>query len=105
MLSITFFPNSSEENALKISWVYAHQKCVGASPIDLLIASRAIIQGCLVITGNRKDFPGFMFRVLGILSHEEQDKKNGHYALRSYPVVEFDKTGYESAVEDWKRGG
>lgn len=93
------------DNALKISWIYAHHKCVGASPVDLIIASRAVSQKMLVITKNRKDFPGFMFRVVGTLTRDEQDRKNGHYAVQTYSVLEFDKTGYDQAVENWREKG
>lgn len=82
------------DNALKLSWVYAHKGCTTASPIDVLIASRSISHKSLIITGNRRDFPSFLFNLLGVLNYEEGN------ATRAYSVLEFDAAAYEAAKDE-----
>jgi hypothetical protein len=91
----TIFQNV-RDNALKLSYVYAHSGCKGASVVDLLLASRAIIQGkdAYIITGNRKDFPALIFDTVGILSYET--KEFGQ--IKSYPVVKFNSANYAKAT-------
>jgi hypothetical protein len=89
------------ENALKLSWIYAHQKCTSASPIDRIMASRAIYQKCLIITGNRRDFPGCAFKLVGVINFE----KNNPAQVQAFSVLEYDQVAYKRAVTDWKAIG
>lgn len=90
--------NPIVSNAEKLSWVYANKNCTSGSPIDLLLASRAIFQGYLIITGNRKDFPNFVFDRVGIINYEELNKEKTTVNVRGYSVLEYNRTSYDTAV-------
>lgn len=82
------------EDALKLSFVYAHNHSKGASFIDLCLASRVIQQEhALIVTGNRKDFPGVIFDTIGLLSYE---LKNAN--PRNFTIVKFNSKKYEDAI-------
>ncbi len=79
------------ENSLKLSWVYAHNGCTTASPVDVIVASRSIFQKALIITGNRRDFPNVLFKLVGVINYEEGN------STRAYSILEFDQDGYKAA--------
>ena len=86
------------DNAYTLSYLYGHHNCKGASVVDLFLAGRALLHSpnSLIITGNRKDFPDFVFDLLGVLNREEDG------SVRAYSVVSFNKDKYDAAVKIWK---
>jgi len=94
---------SIRDNSLILSNLYAHQKCEGASTVDLFLAGRVMLHApkALIITGNRKDFPGFLFDIAGVLNYDVE--KSGQ--VRAYSVIEFNKDKYDQAVAKWRALG
>lgn len=87
------------DNAYTLSYLYGHHGCKGASVVDLFLAGRAILHtpNSIIITGNRKDFPDFIFDMVGIFSREEGDG-----SVRSFSAVTFNKNKYQEAVRNWE---
>ena len=87
------------DNAYTLSYLYGHHNCKGASIVDLFLAGRSVLHSpnSIIITGNRKDFPDFIFDMVGVFSREEE---NGN--VRSYSAVTFNKNKYEKAEKSWR---
>lgn len=87
------------DNAYTLSYLYGHHGCKGASVVDLFLAGRAVLHNpnAIILTGNRKDFPAFVFDLIGVFSREE---KNGD--VRSYSVIAFNKSKYDEAERNWR---
>jgi hypothetical protein len=74
-----------KENALTLSRLYAHNKKVGASLIDLMLAGTLMLyKNSVLVTGNKKDFPSFIFDVVGVINYEQSD-----WSVRAISVVRF----------------
>lgn len=87
------------KNALTLSYLYAHNGCVGVGVVDLLLASRALIHtNALIVTGNKKHYPAVLFDTIGILNSEQRDG-----TIRSFPVLAFSQSKYSAALEKWKK--
>lgn len=88
----------ARDNAYTLSYLYGHHNCKGASVVDLFLAGRSMLHSpnSIIITGNRKDFPDFVFNLLGVFSREEDGN------IRSYSAVTFSKDKYDDAVKIWK---
>ena len=87
------------ENALELSRLYAHKKRAGVSMVDLLLAGRAMmIEHSIIITGNKKDFPSFIFDVVGVTNFEQNDG-----TMRSISAVKFNRTKYAECVEAYRK--
>lgn len=85
-------------NALALSYLYAHKGRTSASPIDLFLASRVMLSAnnSFIITGNRKDFPNFIFDTVGVVNYEDgQDCQT-----RAYSILRFNPRNYEIAVKE-----
>lgn len=87
-----------KENALALSYLYAHKGRTSASAIDLFLASRVMLSASnsYIITGNRKDFPNFVFDTVGVVNYEDQQDCQ----TRAYAVLRFNPENYKSAVQD-----
>lgn len=84
------------ENALALSYLYAHKGRTSASPIDLFLASRVMLSAAnsFIISGNRKDFPNFLFDTVGVVNYEdEQDCQT-----RAYAILRFNPEKYKAAT-------
>ncbi|MCE9643835.1 hypothetical protein K8Q93_01115 [Candidatus Parcubacteria bacterium] len=87
------------ENALTLSYLYAHKGFKGASTVDLHLAGRVIQHSnSLLITGNKKDFP-LVFDTLGALIHESETD----IQVRAYPILSFSKEKYKAVEDDWRK--
>lgn len=87
------------KNALALSVMYAHKKYTGISLGDLLLAGRAILyEKSLIITGNRKDYPSFIFDSIGILNYEDE-KSN----VRAYSIITLNVDKFENARNELLR--
>ncbi|MEN8253140.1 MAG: hypothetical protein ABFQ62_02050 [Patescibacteria group bacterium] len=78
-----------KENALLLSKIYSHKRSqkVGKSPslVDLFLAARVMFykNNHLLITGNKKDFPSFIFDVIGVINIQ----RNENGSCRAYCVL------------------
>ena len=89
-----------QANALLLSKLYAHHypKCKPSS-IDLFLAGRLMYNrdnSCL-ITGNKKDFPTFIFDTDGVIS-AEKDQLNG---MRSFCLMKFNQEKFDIAYSEY----
>lgn len=86
------------DNAYTLSYLYAHHGCKGASVVDLFLAGRSVLHtpNSVIMTGNRKDFPEFVFDLIGTFSHQEKDG-----SVRAFAAVAFNKSKYDEAVKTW----
>jgi len=80
-----------QENAILLSKIYMHQyqgrkNKQKTGPIDLLLASRVMYHSkqSVLVTGNNKHFPSFIFDVLAVINCQESDD-----SMRSFSIVEF----------------
>lgn len=88
-------------NALTLSWLYAHKNKKGASLVDLLLASTLMLySNAVLITGNKKDFPSFIFDIIGVINYEQFDG-----TVRAISVVKFNAQKFLTCNEDLKRAG
>jgi len=93
----------TRENALLLSRLYAHNKKVGASLVDLLLAGTLMMyEKAVLVTGNKKDFPSFLFDTVGVMNFEQVDG-----GMRAISVVKFNPDKFracESAYEKLSAG-
>lgn len=91
------------ENALNLSLIYSHRgRTKGVSTVDLLLAGRLMYQQNfkpLLVTGNKKDFPSFIFDLVGVINNE--DKNTGN--INSFSILEFNSDKYKNCLEDLKK--
>lgn len=87
-------------NALFLSRLYAHQKRAGASLVDLLLAARLMrsSKNAVLITGNAKDFPSFIFDTLSVINFEE---KNG--VMKAISVLKFNEGKFKQCESDYSK--
>jgi predicted nucleic acid-binding protein len=72
-------------NALALSHLYAHNGRPGVSLADLLLAGTMMYyQNSILVTGNKKDFPSFLFNTIGVLNFEQN---NG--TMRAISAITF----------------
>lgn len=85
------------ENALSLSYLYAHKDIKGAGIVDLLLAARALIQypRTMIITENRKHFPGFLFDTIAVVNYEDKNNK-----LHNLSLLYFNENSYHMAIEE-----
>lgn len=77
-----------EQNALLLAEIYITQlPNVRCSYVDLMLAARLMYYygKTLLITGNKKDFPSYVFDVVGVLNYE----KPGDGAMKAYSMITF----------------
>jgi hypothetical protein len=87
------------ENALLLAQIYSHKKqAVSASYVDLTLAARSMLQGVLIISGNKSDFPSCIFEVISIMSIEQGDG-----SFKSYYLLEFSKEKFKKTYDDFKK--
>jgi predicted nucleic acid-binding protein len=106
---VIFFPsaehqqlfNDAKENALALSFIYAHKDVKSASFIDLMIAAKAVIHfpNAIIVTQNRKDFPAFLFDTVGVINYEEEKTRQ----ISNYVIVSFNKENYKSAINSLEK--
>jgi hypothetical protein len=91
------------ENAIILSYLYAQNGCTSASMVDLMLAALMLKQNprSWIITGNRRDFPGFIFDIVGVLNYEPKNSNQ----IRAYSILSFSKEKYEKARENFERLG
>ncbi|MBU1046563.1 hypothetical protein KKH36_02170 [Patescibacteria group bacterium] len=87
-----------QENAILLSRIYAHQnnnnKKTGSSFVDLFLAARSmLLKNSCIITGNKKDFPLFVFDTLAVLNLEEDEG-----SLKSFCVLKFNEKKFSSCL-------
>lgn len=92
-----------QKDALNLSLIYSHKgRTNGVSTVDLLLASR-IIQNKekipLLITGNRKDFPSFIFDTKAIFNIE--NSKNDE--TRMFFVLELNQNHFDLCMKDLEK--
>jgi len=89
-----------QANALLLSKLYAHHypKCKPSS-IDLFLAGRIMYNrdNSYLITGNKKDFPTFIFDTIGVIS-AEKDQSNG---MRSFCLMKFNQSKFDHAYTEY----
>lgn len=89
-----------QANALLLSKLYAHHypKCRPSS-IDLFLAGRLMYNrdNSYLITGNKKDFPTFIFDTDGVIS-VEKDQLSG---MRSFCLMKFNQSKFNLAYSDY----
>jgi hypothetical protein len=89
------------ENALTLSYLYAHNGCKSASLVDMFLASRVILNGrALIVTADRRDYSPALFSLVGTLSYE-RNGKNDMGQITCFSVLEFSKSKYEDALVRW----
>lgn len=89
------------DNAYMLSYLYAHNDSKGASMVDLFLAGRALLHGpenVLIISGNRKDFPHFLFDIVGILNCESEKVSS----ISTYSILSLNLEKYHLAVKRWQ---
>jgi hypothetical protein len=89
-----FFPSINDHqyifgmvkaNALALSRIYALNKRPGASLVDLLLAGTLMLYpDAVLVTGNKKDFPSFLFDLVAVINYEQKDGN-----IRAISVVQF----------------
>lgn len=94
-------------NALVLSRYYAHNGRAGASTVDLILGAQLMkrTESALLVTGNKKDFPPFLFDTVAVMNYEE---KGGN--MRAITVLKLSttkitecETSYRTMVEAKKR--
>lgn len=88
----------TQTNALILSKIYAQNDSKlkiknSASFVDIYMASRLMSLGSkyLLVTGNKKDFPNYIFDTKGIITNEEANGSLRNYSLLSFNPDKFDK--------------
>ena len=88
----------TQTNALILSKIYAQNDSKlkiknTASFVDIYMASRLMSLGSkyLLITGNKKDFPSYIFDTKGIIVNEEANGFMRNYSLLAFNPDKFDK--------------
>jgi hypothetical protein len=82
----------TQENALILSKIYALKgRSKGISFVDLMLSGRAMAQKkALILSGNKKDFPSFVFEAKGVLNFEDDGiSENKSFWLVSYSEQKF----------------
>lgn len=85
-----------QENAILLSKIYAHkQKAKSVSTIDLFLASRLMIlqKNTLLVTGNRKDYPSCVFKLLSVINIEDRNSES----IKSFSVLAFDQVAFDKS--------
>lgn len=92
-----------QKNALDLSLIYSHKgRTQGVSTVDLLLAGRIMHNNQtkpLLITGNRKDFPSFIFDTKTILNIESTKTDE----VRTFSVIEFNKNKFDECKKDLEK--
>lgn len=90
----------TQDTALVLSKIYSHKGLKSPSFVDIFIASRLMSLGdkCLLVTGNKKDFPNFIFNTKGIVTVEE-----GNGTLRNYSLLSFSRSKFEACFSELHR--
>lgn len=86
-------------NAILLSQIYSHKRTkANPSVADLFLAGRVMnyLENSVLITGNRKDFPACVFRIITVLNYEQK----GDGSIRSFPVLGLDKEQFKKCEED-----
>lgn len=92
-----------QDNALLLSKIYAHQDTGKGTKkysfVDLFLAARIMFQYkiALLITGNKKDFPSYLFEVESVINIEQTDG-----TMKAYSVLRFDNDKFEKCSEKLK---
>jgi len=90
-----------QDNALLLSKIYAHQDSgrgtIKYSFVDLFLAARLMFQYklALLVTGNKKDFPSYLFEVEGVINIEQSDGIMKPYSVLSFNNAKFKKCNEE----------
>lgn len=89
-----------DTNALILSRIYAHQKRAGASLVDLFLAARLmrLSTKAVLLTGNAKDFPSFIFETLSVINFEEKDG-----VVRAIPILRFSEERFKRCESDYSK--
>ncbi len=94
-----------QENAIVLSKIYSHQKQKNNSKnspslTDLFLAARLAsgLGTTIIATGNIKDFPPFLFDVIGVWNVLLNDG-----GLKSFAFLEFNRDKYKKCVEDLEK--
>ena len=97
----------TQTNALILSKIYAQNNSKlnqkgSASFTDIFLASRLMSLGSkyLLITGNKKDLPNYIFDTKGIITNEEASG-----ALRSYSLLSFNPDKFDKCFKELGRVG
>ncbi len=86
-------------NALILSRLYSHQGKSGASLVDLLLAANLMLyREAILVTGNKKDFPDFIFDLVGVMNFEE---KSGN--IKAISIVKFNSTKFQTCEISYKK--
>jgi len=92
-----------QKNALDLSLIYSHKgRTQGVSTVDLLLAGRIMHNkqtNPLLITGNRKDFPSFIFDTKTILNIESTKTDE----VKTFSVIEFNKNKFDECKKDLEK--
>lgn len=88
-----------KNNALILSYLYAHNKRAGASLIDLFLAARMMGASyrSYIVTGNKKDFPSFIFDTISVINYEQKDG-----SMRAISILQFNKDKFEKTYEQYR---
>lgn len=90
-----------KQNALELSRIYAHKQRKGISLVDLLLAGTIMLYAdrAVLVTGNTKDYPTFLFDIVGVLNFEQRDG-----SVRAITVLEFNRDKFLSCSRDMEAG-
>ena len=86
-----------ENNAFIISKIYAHHnRSKGVSYVDLCLAGRVMAnyQNWNLVTGNKKDFPDFLFDICQIILIKRHDE-----TYKPYYILKFNKDKFDTCRE------
>ncbi|MFH1827025.1 MAG: hypothetical protein ABH812_01155 [bacterium] len=90
-----------QDNALLLSKIYAHQDrnrgTAKYSFVDLFLAARLMFQYniALLVTGNKKDFPSYLFEVIGVINIEQADG-----IMKPYTVLRFNNDKFKKCNDE-----
>lgn len=97
-LAMTDILKDYPSNALILSRIYAQNDSKlkiknSASFVDIYMASKLMALGgkYLLITGNKKDFPCYIFDTKGIIVQESENGTLKNFSLLSFNSSKFDK--------------
>lgn len=77
------------ENALYLSYIYAHKKIRGAGYVDLQLAGiTSYFPSSFLVTGNVKDFPECVFDTIGVINYVDTSQ------IRAFGVLRFNMDKY-----------
>jgi len=87
----------TQDMALILSKIYSHHGLRSPSFVDIFLASRLVSleERYLLITGNKKDFPSFIFDTKGVLTIEDD---NG--SLRNYCLLFFNRFKFNQCFSE-----